>query len=111
MTAVTRYEGELFAALTAGLRSMPHVQVLGAPIRSTPTVSFTVPRMRPRQVAAELARRGVCAWDGDFYARELFDAIGVNDSGGAVRLGLLHYNTTEEVDRILDAVAVLARPR
>jgi cysteine desulfurase family protein (TIGR01976 family) len=111
MTAVARYESELFAVLTSGLRSMPHVQVLGSPIRSTPTVSFTVPRMRPRQVAAELARHGICAWDGDFYARELFDAIGVNDSGGAVRLGLLHYNTADEVDRLLDAVAALARPR
>jgi len=110
MAAVAQYEGELFARLTAGLRSMPHVQVLGSPVRSTPTVSFTVPRMRPRQVAADLARHGVCAWDGDYYARELFDAIGVNDSGGAVRLGLLHYNTTEEVDRLLDAVAALDRP-
>ena len=42
-----QYEGELFARLTSGLRSMPHVQVLGSPVRSTPTVSFTVPRMRP----------------------------------------------------------------
>lgn len=111
MDAVARYERELFGQLTGGLHSMAHVQVLGSPIRSTPTVSFTVPRMRPRQVAAELARHGVCAWDGDHYARELFDAIGVNDDGGAVRLGLLHYNTVEEVDRLLDAVAALARPR
>ena len=111
MTAVARYEGELFAKLADGLRSMPHVQVLGAPARSTPTVSFTVTGMRPRQVAADLARQGVCAWDGDYYARELFDAFGVNDDGGAVRLGLLHYNTAEEVDRLLDAVAVQAHPR
>jgi cysteine desulfurase family protein (TIGR01976 family) len=111
MAAVAQYEGELFSRLTDGLRSMAHVQVLGSPIRSTPTVSFTVPRMRPRQVAAELARHGVCAWDGDYYSRELFDAIGVNDSGGAVRLGLLHYNTVEEVERLLDAVAVLTHLR
>ena len=111
MAAVAMYEGEMFAQLTAGLRAMPHVQVLGSPVRSTPTVAFTVPRMRPRQVAAELARHGVCAWDGDYYARELFDAIGVNDSGGAVRLGLLHYNTIDEVDRLLDAVGDLARAR
>jgi cysteine desulfurase family protein (TIGR01976 family) len=111
MTAVKRYEGELFDRLTSGLRATPTVQVIGDPVRTAPTVSFTVPRMRPRQVAAELARHGVCAWDGDHYARELFDAIGVNDSGGAVRLGLMHYNTAEEVDRLLDAVAVLTRPR
>jgi selenocysteine lyase/cysteine desulfurase len=49
----------------------------------------------------------VCAWDGDYYARELFDAIGVNETGGAVRLGLMHYNTAEEVERLLEAVSAL----
>jgi cysteine desulfurase family protein (TIGR01976 family) len=111
MAEVAGYERELFAQLTGGLHVMAHVQVLGAPIRSTPTVSFTVPRMRPRQVAAELARQGVCAWDGDHYARELFDALGVTEDGGAARLGLMHYTTVEEVDRLLEAVAALARPR
>jgi cysteine desulfurase family protein (TIGR01976 family) len=109
MTAVARYEGELFARLVGALRAMPHVHVLGDPMRSTPTVSFTVSRMRPRQVTAELSRRRICAWDGDFYARELFDAIGVNEAGGAVRLGLMHYNTAEEVDVLIDAVGDLAR--
>ena len=90
---------------------MPHVHVLGQPEHSTPTVSFTVSRMRPRQVVAELTRRGICAWDGDYYARELFDALGVNEHGGAVRLGLLHYNTAEEVDHLIDSVAALARVR
>jgi selenocysteine lyase/cysteine desulfurase len=70
-------------------------------------MSFTVPGMRPRQVAAELSRRGICAWDGDFYARELFDALGVNELGGAVRLGLAHYNTAEEVGYVIDSVAAL----
>jgi selenocysteine lyase/cysteine desulfurase len=86
---------------------MAHVQVLGSPQYRTPTLSFTVSRMRPRQVAGELARRGVCAWDGDFYSRELFDAIGVNEAGGAVRLGLLHYNTVDEVDHLIDSVSAL----
>jgi cysteine desulfurase family protein (TIGR01976 family) len=108
MAAVARYEGALFARLDAALRAMDHLQVLGAPERSTPTLSFTVQRIRPRQVAAELSRRGVCARDGDFYARELFDALGVNEAGGAVRLGLMHYNTAEEVEIVIEAVAGLA---
>ncbi|WP_166534710.1 cysteine desulfurase-like protein [Blastococcus xanthinilyticus] len=110
MAAVARHEGGLFDWLDQALRAMRHVQVLGEPERCTPTLSFTVAGMRPRQVAAELARDGICAWDGDFYARELFDALGVNDDGGAVRLGLMHYNTADEVGRIVDAVAGL-RPR
>ncbi|MDK3257180.1 cysteine desulfurase-like protein [Blastococcus capsensis] len=110
MAAVARHEGDLFEWLDQALRTMRHVQVLGEPERCTPTLSFTVAGMRPRQVAAELARAGICAWDGDFYARELFDALGVNETGGAVRLGLMHYNTADEVGRIIDAVAGL-RPR
>ncbi len=107
MAAVSRYEGELFTRLDRTLRAMPHVQVLGLPPNPTPTLSFTVAGLRPRQVAHELARRGVCAWDGDYYARELFDAIGVNETGGAVRLGLLHYNTVADVDHILQTIADL----
>jgi cysteine desulfurase family protein (TIGR01976 family) len=111
MVAVAQYESALFGRLDTALRAMPHVQVVGAPEVSTPTLSFTVPRMRPRQVSAELARRGICAWDGDFYARELFDALGVNEQGGAVRLGLLHYNTADEVEHVIDSVGALLRPR
>ena len=104
MRAVARYEGELFDRLDGALRWMPHVQVLGDPVYKTPTLSFTVARMRPRTVARDLARRGICAWDGDHYARELFDAIGVNETGGAVRIGLMHYNTADEVEHVLSAI-------
>ncbi|MBB3677059.1 cysteine desulfurase-like protein [Modestobacter versicolor] len=107
MEAVSHYESRLFDWLDDALRSMAHVQVLGSPHYRTPTISFTVSRMRPRQVARELARRGVCAWDGDFYSRELFDAIGANEDGGAVRLGLMHYNTPEEVGHLIDHVSAL----
>jgi len=107
MAAVEAYERPLFEWLDEALRSMRHVQVLGCPNRPIPTLSFTVSHMRPRQVTSELSRRGVCAWDGDGYARELFDALGASDQGGAVQLGLLHYNTAEEVGYVIDAVAAL----
>jgi cysteine desulfurase family protein (TIGR01976 family) len=110
MAAVARHEGDLFGWLDQALRAMRHVQVLGRPERTTPTLSFTVSGRRPRQVTADLARRGICAWDGDGYARELFDAIGVSEHGGAVRLGLMHYSTADEVGVVIDAVAAL-RPR
>jgi cysteine desulfurase family protein (TIGR01976 family) len=111
MAAVARYEAVLFDRLDGALRAMPHVQVIGAPERCTPTLSFTVPGVPARRVAAELSRRGVAARDGDASARELFDATGVNEAGGAVRLGLVHYNTAEEVARAVDAVDALGRPR
>ena len=107
MAAVADYEEQLFGWLDDALRAMRHVQVLGLPEQPTPTLSFTVANMTPRQVTSELARRGICAWDGDHYARELFDALGVNEAGGAVRLGLLHYNTADEVGYVIDSVAAL----
>jgi cysteine desulfurase family protein (TIGR01976 family) len=110
MAAVAAYEHPLFAWLRDALGAMRHVQVLGSPDGSIPVLSFTVARMRPRQVAAELSRRGICAWDGDASARELFDALGASEEGGAVQLGLLHYNTAEEVGYVIDSVAEL-RPR
>jgi cysteine desulfurase family protein (TIGR01976 family) len=110
MAAVAAYERGLFDWLDQALRAMRHVQVIGSAPLTTPALSFTVAGMRPRQVAHELSRRGICAWDGDLYARELFDALGVNEEGGAVQLGLMHYNTAEEVGYLIDAVAAL-RPR
>jgi cysteine desulfurase family protein (TIGR01976 family) len=107
LSAVAAYEGGLFEWLDQALRAMRHVEVVGFPEHTTPTLSFTVPGLRPRQVAAELSRRGICAWDGDFAARELFDALGVNELGGAVCLGLAHYNTAEEVGYVIDSVAAL----
>lgn len=110
MAAVAGYERPLFEWLREALGAMRHVQVLGAPARCIPVLSFSVARMRPRQVAAELSRRGICAWDGDAWARELFDALGASEHGGAVQLGLLHYNTADEVGYVIDSVAAL-RPR
>jgi len=107
MRAAEAYEQNLLVRLEGGIRDMPHVTILGsAPLR-TPTLSITVRGKHPREVNEFLAERGICAWDGDYYATELFDTLGVNAEGGAVRIGLLHYNTATEVDHILDALAAL----
>jgi len=62
----------------------------------------------PRQVAEHLAARRINVWDGDNYAWELTGALGIRDTGSAVRAGLVHYNDREDVDRLLAAVAELA---
>jgi cysteine desulfurase family protein (TIGR01976 family) len=107
MAAVERYEASVFSRLETGLRSLLHVYVLGSPADRAPTVSFSVEGWKPRAVTEELARRGICAWDGDYYAYELMESLGVGELGGAVRVGLVHYNTTSEVDRLLDALVDL----
>jgi selenocysteine lyase/cysteine desulfurase len=72
-----------------------------------PTVSFTLGGWPSRRVAEELGRRGIFVWDGNMYAVELIDRLGLAERG-LVRIGLVHYNTAEEVDRLLAALNELA---
>jgi selenocysteine lyase/cysteine desulfurase len=107
MAAVERYEGQLFTRLLDGLAAMRHVTLYGKAARRTPTAFFTVAGYTPREVAARLAARQINVWNGDNYAWELAGALGLRDSGGGVRAGLVHYNDGAEVDRLLAAVAEL----
>jgi cysteine desulfurase family protein (TIGR01976 family) len=108
MAAVERYEGQLFASLLGGLGEMRHVTLYGKGARRAPTAWFTVAGYTPSEVAAHLAARRINVWNGDNYAWELAGVLGLRDSGGAVRAGLVHYNDSAEVDRLLAAVAELA---
>ncbi len=108
MAAVEEYERSLFARLLDGLDAMEHVTLYGRAARRAPTAFFTVAGQTPRQVAEHLAARQVNVWNGDNYAWELAGALGLRDSGGAVRAGLVHYNDQADVDRLLAAVAELA---
>jgi cysteine desulfurase family protein (TIGR01976 family) len=108
MTAVQQHEQELFAVLLAGLESMAHVRLYGRAASRTATAYFTVDHMTPRQVAVHLATRKINVWNGHNYAWEVTGVLGLRDSGGAVRAGLVHYNDAAEVDRLLAAVAELA---
>jgi cysteine desulfurase family protein (TIGR01976 family) len=108
MAAVEEYETALFTRLLDQLDAMPHVTLYGRAVRRTPTAFFTVAGHSPRQVAERLAARQVNVWHGDNYAWELAGALGLRDSGGAVRAGLVHYNDQADVDRLLAAVAELA---
>ena len=105
---VEEYETQLFAGLLDGLDAMEHVTLYGRAARRAPTAFFTVAGRTPRQVAEHLAARQVNVWNGDNYAWELAGALGLRDSGGAVRAGLVHYNDQADVDRLLAAVAELA---
>jgi cysteine desulfurase family protein (TIGR01976 family) len=87
----------------------PHVELYG--IRGaqgrTPTFCFNLPGQSPRSVAGRLGECGLYVWDGDYYALEPMRALGLTESGGAVRAGFLHYTSVEEVDRLLEALAAL----
>jgi cysteine desulfurase family protein (TIGR01976 family) len=70
----------------------------------TPTFAIRLGGQPPRATAEALAERGICVWDGHYYAMELFERLGLLDDGGAVRIGFCHYHSADEVDRVLDAL-------
>ena len=74
----------------------------------TPTFALRVGDRHPRETSKELAERGIFTWDGHYYAMELYDRLGLLETGGAVRIGFCHYHTADEVDRVLEALADLA---
>ena len=73
----------------------------------TPTFAVAMDGKHPRRVAEGLGRAGVFVWDGHYYALEVMRRLGVLDTGGLVRIGFVHYNTLEEVDRVVDALEAL----
>ncbi len=104
---IEQHETQLTARF---LSALPHgIQLYGirTPEGRTPTFCFNVDGRAPREVAELLGERDLYVWDGDYYALEPMRALGLADSGGAVRAGFLHYTTEEEVDRLLEALADL----
>ena len=69
------------------------------------TFAFNVDGFSPHEVAARLAERGIFVWHGDYYAVEIMKALGLAE--GAVRVGIVHYNTADEVDRLLGELSAL----
>ena len=105
------YERQLCSRLLDGLAKLRRVRVWGIADQRrsherVPTVSITHDRRSTVEVVDYLAQRGIFAWHGNFYAIELTETLGL-EPGGLVRLGLLHYNTPGEVERLLAALAEL----
>lgn len=114
MAAIHTRERDLSLAALERLGGINGLRLygLGDPERvaeRVPTFSFTLAGHHPRAVAEHLASRGISAWDGDFYAYELIRALGLEDGGGLLRVGFVHYNTVDELDRLGDALHELAR--
>ena len=105
MAAVEAHEAALFARLTDGLAKLgTDITLYGKAARRAPTAFFNVGAVEPAAVAAHLAAQGVNVWDGDNYAYELCQVLGLG-SEGAVRAGIVHYNDDSDVDRLLAGVA------
>jgi cysteine desulfurase family protein (TIGR01976 family) len=112
MDAIRQYEQELTAPLLEGLAAVPGCRIYGITDRDrlgerVPTVAFTLAGHHPRAVAEHLAERAINVWDGDYYAVELVRRLELEPAGGMVRVGLVHYNTRAEVDRLVAALMEL----
>jgi selenocysteine lyase/cysteine desulfurase len=111
--AIVPWEAELSRRFLEGIREIPSLRLYGIaePERAgerTPTFAIRVADQHPAQTAKTLAGRGIFVWDGNYYALEIMERLRLQDSGGAVRIGFCHYNTRDEVDRVLQELATLA---
>lgn len=117
MIAVREHELDLHARLVAGVRAIPGVRQWGItdPARfaaeKVPTVALTIEGLSSRDAAVALGRQGLFTWDGDFYAQALIERLGLAEGGGVLRLGISHYTTSVEVDRLLEALEGIASRR
>lgn len=113
MLAIHGYELELSHALLSALGAVPGLHLYGItdPDRledRVATFSFRLKDLHPRKVAEHLADQGIYVWDGNYYALNVSERLGVEESGGMVRVGAAHYNTLEEVDRLKESLVSIA---
>jgi cysteine desulfurase family protein (TIGR01976 family) len=107
--ATRRHEMALLGRLVEGLLAIPGLRFFGISDAKRfeercSTVSVRLANHTPTEVATFLGERGIFTWDGNYYALNLTERLGVEASGGLLRIGLVHYNTAEEVDRLLAAL-------
>jgi len=112
--AIRDYERGLSVRLIEGLVKIPGLTFYGIrePERfdqRTPTVAIRMEGHTPRELAEYLGVRGIFTWDGNYYAINLTERLGVESRGGMLRIGLAHYNTADEVDRLLAALKAIGR--
>jgi cysteine desulfurase family protein (TIGR01976 family) len=109
-----QHEMSLLTRLIEGLLNVPKLRLFGIsdPDRfheRCSTVSIRIGDRHPTEIAKFLGDRGIFTWDGNYYALNLTERLGVEKSGGLLRIGLVHYNTAEEVDRLFAALREFAR--
>ncbi|MGH2672592.1 MAG: cysteine desulfurase-like protein [Actinomycetota bacterium] len=111
--AIGPWENALLSRFLEGLRAIPDIRLVGISDlerldERTPTFAIRAGDRPPFETAKALAERGIYVWDGHYYALELMEHLGLQETGGAVRIGFCHYNTPGEVDRVLEELAALS---
>ena len=114
LEATRQYERELCEQLVTGLLQVPGLTLYGIAELDrfawrVPTVSIRLAGQTPLAVAKTLGDSGLFTWHGNFYALNLTERLGIESTGGLLRVGLVHYNTSTEVDRLLAELHEMAR--
>src|SRR5664279_2899277 len=109
-----QHERGLAGQLINGLLAIPGLTFYGIKDEAkfgqrTPTVAIRMEGHTPRELATRLGERGIFTWDGNYYAIDLSDRLGVEQSGGMLRIGLAHYNSEQEVERLLEELRGLVK--
>ncbi len=112
LDSIQAYERTISKRLITGLGTIPGVRVYGItdPERfesRVPTVAFTKEGLHPAGIAKRLGEAGIFVWSGNYYALAVTERLGLEESGGMVRVGGAHYNTLAEIERFLEAVEAL----
>jgi cysteine desulfurase family protein (TIGR01976 family) len=113
LAAIRSYEMDLSRALIQAIESVPGTRIYGITDlkkvdQRVPTVSFRLEGKQPRAIAEALGNEGFYVWDGNYYALAVTDRLGIETSGGMVRVGAVHYNTVDEVARFGEALKKVA---
>jgi selenocysteine lyase/cysteine desulfurase len=109
MEKIMEYERSLSAHLLAGLREIKGLKVYGISeqqnlAQRVPTIACTVEGHSPEALAKALGEQGIFAWNGNYYALGVMERLGLEEQGGALRLGMAHYNTYGEIERVLTSL-------
>lgn len=113
MQVVQEHERELFKQLVIPLIQIAGLRLYGITDpahfeQRTPTAAIRLAGYSPKTLATALGKRGIFTWHGNFYAQQLTERLGIESNGGFVRIGLAHYNTLDEIHRLLQALDEVA---
>jgi cysteine desulfurase family protein (TIGR01976 family) len=110
MDKIHEHEMRVVRRLAEGIADLEKVSIIGPSLsldKRAPTISFTHSNLKPRDICCQLAEKGIFAWDGHFYAISAVEALGLVEKGGVTRMGIVMYNTLDDVDRTLEALCEL----
>jgi cysteine desulfurase family protein (TIGR01976 family) len=111
--AIRAHERKLMERMLAGLKEMSGLRLYGIsdPARlgsRCPTFAVRMEGRTPLELATKLGEQGIFTWDGNYYALNLTERLGVEQTGGFLRIGFVHYNTEEEVERVLRLLRLIS---